>query len=327
MNSLFRLLFIFSLFHFNLCHAAIFGNDDRFSMHSGSPNYNLGQATAVGVLSSLIESSSGDDLNTFEIFPDSLTDVMCKTEKFHNMPSLAYACSGFLIAPDILVTAGHCMVNKGVTENEEGMYCEVYTWLFGYEVDQKGQVNLAKIPYENQYRCKKIIYAVLDEKSPYRDYALVQLDRPVVGREPLKMSAQALKLNDPVKMIGYPMGIPMTYSGNAQVVLNKEAESTFFTDLDAFDGNSGSAVFNTKNEVVGILVAGSPMTSFVSTGSGTNACHVYNKCDQQGLYCTENDTQSKTSSASRAERAVSEVQKIEPLLELVKKHQEKNKKI
>ena len=56
-------------------------------------------------------------------------------------------------------------------------------------------------------------------------------------------------------MLGYPSVLPLKYTYNAKVV-NDSNIKYFEADLDAFGGNSGSAVFNDDGEVTGILVRG-----------------------------------------------------------------------
>jgi len=89
-------------------------------------------------------------------------------------------------------------------------------------------------------------------------------------------------------MIGYPLGTPMKLAKNARVIFNNEEAQSFITNLDAFEGNSGSPVFNEKNEVSGILVNGTPMSSFIKdTG---RSCSFYNHCDESGKECKVADS-------------------------------------
>ncbi|MCC6137424.1 MAG: trypsin-like peptidase domain-containing protein, partial [Bdellovibrionaceae bacterium] len=280
---LFSILFIFS----SSSLAAIFGIDNRVSLLPESPNNIYGRSTAVAVLSSLIEPDSADG-TTYQLLTDSLEDYLCKDQRFYNMKSLAYACSGFLVAPDLIVTAGHCMVNTGTAENEEDMYCDAYGWLFDYQLNKDGSVQTTKIPADKYYRCKKIIFAV-NKNNPSTDYALVQLDRPVTDRKPLTLNPDTVKQGQFVSMIGYPMGMPMVRASSASVMLNLEEYGSFVTNLDAFDGNSGSAVFNAKNEVIGILIAGTPAEGLLDVVGEDSSCSRYTKCDNFGKNCTSGD--------------------------------------
>ena len=316
----FILIFAFGMtFYTSSGQAAVFGFDDRTLVTPHSAHYLRGRSTAVGILWSFIEKDESSP-PSYKIYTEPLHKLFCTNEKFSSQPSLNFACSGFLVGPDLLATAGHCMVNFGISQNEPGLFCESYGWLFGYESGTGGNVHLDNIPEKNYYKCKKIVYAIKEDDPPYRDYALVQLDRTVEGREPLVLSTENVKVHDSIYMLGYPMGIPLTLSNNARVLVYEEQDTSFYTDLDAFDGNSGSAVFNRKNQVVGILVGGTPLESFISLKEDSkNSCYVYNKCDKQGRNCTQDD-QISSFIFQKTNRSASEVQKIEPILDLIREY-------
>jgi V8-like Glu-specific endopeptidase len=240
---------------------------------------------------------------------------LCAGERFDSDPSLGYSCSGFLVGPDLIATAGHCMVNTGENHNETETYCKVYSWLFDYQIDAGGKANVDTIPAEHLYQCKQVIYAVREEGAPYRDYALVQLDRPVANREPLLLADPTTRpIKTPLSMIGYPFGTPAKLSSGAEILLDDLARTSFITNLTAFEGNSGSAVFDSSNEVVGILIGGTPSSSLVE--DDVKKCQRYNRCDETGSHCTEVDKD--TSVFPGFQRTGSEVQRIEPIIRLIK---------
>lgn len=290
--------------------AAIFGADDRINISPSGPSYEMARSTAVAVLSANHSTPAPGILN---LITGSTSDLVCPEERFSKEPYLSWACSGFLVAPDLIATAGHCMVNVGESRNEAGSYCEVFSWLFDYHQGLSGQTQTGGIPADKLYGCKQIIYAVKEEQAPYRDFALVRLNRPVTDRPPLKISAQTVAKQESLSMIGYPFGTPAKLSWNAKVLLDDPARESFITNLDAFDGNSGSAVFNSAGEVVGILVGGTPSLPFVA---GKNSCDLYNRCREDGTGCTLPDQD--TSVFPGFQRVGSEVQRIAPILELMK---------
>ncbi len=290
--------------------AAIFGVDDREAITPKSRHYQLSRATAIAVLSSLQRPGAA---GAIDLWVDELVNL-CPTVRFQKDPSLSYACSGFLVAPDLIVTAGHCMVNTGESRNETKNYCEAFSWLFDYNLDSQGQIDTTKVPAENFYKCKQVVYAVKDETAPYRDYALVQLDRPVLGRTPLKLATTPLAQGAKLSMIGYPLGTPAKRSAPAGILKNDPRHQVLITSLDAFEGNSGSAVMNAKNEVVGILIGGTPSQGFVPARD--RACEIYNKCAENGTGCLFADQD--TSVFPGFQRVGSEVQRIAPVAQLIK---------
>ena len=291
-NDMKRLVGVLILLILNLmalkASADIFGVDDRRNPVFGTNEYKLSKSVAVGVLSSLIENNK---VSGFDIWTDKLTDYMCKDERFVKQPSIAYACTGFLIGPDLLMTAGHCSSNyQEVIDSSDG-YCEAYTWLFDYVETSVKKVKKQKISEDNLYRCKRIVYAVVETDGIGRDFALIQLDRAVTKRGYLTLAKKKARVGEAVSMIGAPMGLPLKVTDNAKVLKNNEDESTFMTDLDAFQGNSGSPVFNRKSEVMGILVGGTP--NEVTYKDEKLRCERYNFCDQDGENCKNSVEQSR----------------------------------
>ncbi len=270
-------LTLLALLTLSSAHADIFGRDDRVDLLSTSSKNELGRAVAVGVLNSL-----WTDLGTgrSELWADPISDFMCSDERFNSQASVSYACTGFLIGEDLLVTAGHCGTNTGEVRNSSENYCEAYTWMFDYRAD----TDPTSVPNSDIYKCKEIIYAVQQEiDGNSHDFALVRLDRKVEGRTPLKIAKKEAKLGDAVTMIGHPMGLPLKYTSNARVFRGEEGRS-FLTNLDAFAGNSGSPVFNFKNEVVGVLIAGNP--ALATYRDSKLGCDRFNRCDELGKNCT-----------------------------------------
>lgn len=274
-----KVLSLFTVVAFvSVANAAIFGVDNRQNLDANSPMQKYARATAVAVLTgnqTIVNSKLNIDAAP-------LSEALCKDERFSSEPSLSYACTGFLVAPDLLVTAGHCVSNHEEVKNEKEGYCAVFDWMFDYQ-SRNGAAQTVGISMDRVYRCKQIVYAIEEDRAPFRDFALVQLDRPVLDREPLKLSTAAVGTGDRVSMIGYPLGLPVKLTDGAKVIVNDLSRQAFVTNLDAFDGNSGSPVFNSTNEVVGILVAGTPSESWVRDEK--KSCDILNRCDENGRNC------------------------------------------
>ena len=215
------------------------------------------------------------------------TAKLCKDEKFATQPIVG-DCTGFLVGKDLLATAGHCISDGTSAGGTSGFveYCSSHSWLFDYKMEKDSSFKLENIQEHNLYKCKKIVKAKLfgDE-----DFALIQLDRPVTGRKPLKLSSKGkVKAGDKLFVVGHPSGLPMKFANDAKAF---EIEDAYFsTNLDTFGGNSGSPVFNAKTyEVVGILVRGD-IDYVLSTHDG-EACRRVNVCNKRRAGCIEDDPQ------------------------------------
>jgi V8-like Glu-specific endopeptidase len=228
------------------------------------------------------------DLISFLELPllsDPMGNQVCADEKFANQPLLP-DCSGFLIAEDLLATAGHCLMDPGrVVKNQMTEYCNEYQWIFDYET-KNGQVeSLESVDRNKIYSCKRVVIAKLDGDV---DYAIIQLDRKVTDRAPLKLRKKGkISVGQSIFVIGHPSGLPKKYAGGAEVIQNKSKEY-FSTNLDTFGGNSGSPVFNADSlEVEGILVRGK--MDYVDSEYQGEYCLRPNRCNRAGSACTEDD--------------------------------------
>jgi V8-like Glu-specific endopeptidase len=188
---------------------------------------------------------------------------LCSDEPFYNQNSAAF-CSGFLVAPDTIASAGHCIRSQAS--------CEDTKFVFDFVMNSAGD-RAVEVPASNVYSCKQLIHSVANGHG--EDFSVVKLDRPVSGRRPLSLAAQTPSRGTPLTVIGYPIGLPVKVAGGASV---RDLKPEFLVaNLDTFGGNSGSAVFNTNTGAVeGILVRGE--RDFITDG----ACRRSNVCTDSG---------------------------------------------
>lgn len=309
-----QVVFILSLFVTFAANAAIFGADDRQILTPLSPQAPLGRSVAIAVLSSNYKTQPN---GTIDLDVDAQGNL-CQAERFQKQPSLSYSCTAFLVGPDLIATAGHCVyaVNtpNETLEHETELACKSFLWLFDYQTDSRGVTKTKGLPASNLYRCKEIVYGVQHEKAPFDDYALIRLDRPVVGRTPFKIATNEPGIASQLFMIGHPFGTPLTITRNGRVTLSNPARTSFVTSLDAFEGNSGGPVFNANQEIVGILVGGTP--SLNTYEDATAKCERYNRCNEDGTKCSLPDKD--TSIFPGFQKVGSDVQRIAPIRELLK---------
>jgi len=170
---------------------------------------------------------------------------LCKGEAFREQPMGAF-CSGTLVAPDLVMTAGHCV--------KTSFDCAGTKVAFGYALKSAGQYPDRVEPSE-VYSCKNIVTREQDDRGA--DYALIRLDRPVANHEPLPVNrGAAVTPGTRLFVIGYPVGLPVKVAGGASV-RSVSFMDYFVANLDTYGGNSGSAVFNeTTGLIEGILVRG-----------------------------------------------------------------------
>ena len=191
---------------------------------------------------------------------------VCSTEPYRTQPTPAF-CSGFLAAPDLFVTAGHCVTSS--------TQCASTTIAFGFRMDDASTVR-SVLDAQDVYRCAAIVGRV---QTTTDDWAVLRLDRAVTGRTPLPIRRTgAVSLGDPLVVIGHPSGLPQKIAGGA-TVRSITSANYFEANLDTYGGNSGSPVFNAvTGEVEGVLVRGN--ADYVYNSS--LACYVSNVCPDTG---------------------------------------------
>ncbi len=191
---------------------------------------------------------------------------VCSTEPYRTQPTSAF-CTGFLVGPDLLATAGHCITSA--------TSCASTTIAFGFRMDASATVR-SVLDAGEVYRCAAIVGRT---QTTTDDWAVVRLDRAVTGRAPLPIRRSgSVALGDPLVVMGHPSGLPIKVAGGATVRANSQAYY-FEANVDTYGGNSGSPVFNaTTGEVEGILVRGN--TDYVYNAAG--ACYVSNVCPDTG---------------------------------------------
>ncbi len=244
----------------------VYGEDNRLDYYQVQNPALLALADSTVALMKneiLIQDTEGNYSVTDSTFEESYN--LCASEPFKDQINPGF-CSGFLVGPDTIVTAGHCIENQSD--------CTDTSFVFGFNVPKAGNVN-TNFSKDDVYKCKEILGR--DQEGSGPDWAIIKLDREVLGRVPLKVRTEGTAaIGDSLVVIGHPVGLPVKISGGANV---REIDDNgfFVANLDTYGGNSGSAVFNlTTKEVEGILVRGDD--DFVYEGE----CRVSNVCTDEG---------------------------------------------
>ncbi|MGK3988614.1 serine protease [Sorangium sp. So ce136] len=149
----------------------------------------------------------------------------------------------FLLSDRVVATAGHCVPPENVDE---------LLVIFGYRMN--GGAATTSFSPANVRRVRRVIDARLDVDTG-EDWALLELERPVPHVKPLaRLRSTAMRVSEPVYVIGYPLGLPVKYALDARV---RDVQPLYFhATLDTFEGNSGSPVLDAHGEVAGIFVRG-----------------------------------------------------------------------
>ena len=168
----------------------------------------------------------------------------CPDVKFSGQQYLA-RCSSSLIGEDLILTAGHCI------DDDVKKWCQDYVVVFDYAVGVGDKI----IQKKNIFNCKEVIYKKF-EGAFDEDLALIRLEKKVTGRDIISISKTPVAVNDPLTMIGYPLGIAQKIVDDGSLTRIGPDKYSFRHNLDSFSSNSGGPLFNVNGEQVGVLVRG-----------------------------------------------------------------------
>lgn len=200
----------------------------------------------------------------FTKFPPPDNGPICPSSLFYGEDSVIAGRTGFLIAPNIIMTAPHVsgssfnpqqfvVIFRHSQQTAGGAGCTNFTW---------SSIPRADVYFPNS---STAVVNTLDASGRY-DYAAFTLDRSVINRAPVKIRRSGTpRLGDVLISAGYPertservdsaviydgigstTGLPVfvTYPGNY-----------LLANLNSFAGDSGSPVYNSSDDVVEAAVA------------------------------------------------------------------------
>ncbi len=169
-------------------------------------------------------------------------NALCDDEPYRDQPAPGF-CSGVLVAPDLVATAGHCVTCADVTDMAA---------VFGF-VMSDALTPVLTFNADQVYRLTDVVAY----QQGYPDWSLVRLDREVTNHTPVNVRISGRSSEGQALLIvGHPYGIPRKYDAGGTLRANT-AEAFFEANLDAYPGSSGSGVFHgDSREVEGLLTAG-----------------------------------------------------------------------
>jgi hypothetical protein len=139
--------------------------------------------------------------------------------------------------------------------------------------------HLAAIRDEDVYSCNAVVSQKAPRGSSYTpDFAIIQLDRPVAGgHAPASIRpATPLGQGESLSMIGFGSGLPAKIDSGGSVADPRAEQLDFFVaNVDAFQGHSGSATFDSENRLAGILIGGRTPDYVPSEGESCARVSVY----------------------------------------------------
>ena len=262
---------------------------DRYKVEVDDPRYELARSSA---LLTLVKNLSTSASGGWELKLDdekgrhrTLGEVagLCEGERFAEQPFAGGgSCSGTLIAPDLMLTAGHCFSDAERVAPSAPVVqkaCDDTKVVFDFAYDAEGDTP-SWFPENDVYQCKKVLARELHRElllGKIIDYAIIKLDRDVEGRSPVPLrGGSPMDADAPVTQVGHPYAIPQKLADG--VVLGGVACGDTHYDSDVLAGNSGSGLFDVRTRTVAGVFARSSGRNY--TLDRDRGCNVIAVCGE-----------------------------------------------
>tara|TARA_R110000868_G_scaffold118569_4_gene314426 strand:- start:6703 stop:7557 length:855 start_codon:yes stop_codon:yes gene_type:complete len=261
-----KFIYLFLLLPIAL-HASIFNGDSRYEPRLEGSSDLVTRSRSVPAIfrNSALKKQLNGDYQAINWSSQNLG--FCRDAKFAGQPHLAN-CSATLIAPDLVLTAAHCLEKADID-------CSGYKIVFDFALG----ANIEVFSKEQVYGCKEVIYYQFDQSLASDDLAIIRLDRKVRDREPIIVSKKKPSIDETLSMIGYPLGLPQKADDDGKITSVDHKNISFKHDLDTFSCNSGGPIFNEAGELLGVLVRGTGPNQTTRTNDTCNDWSVAGRSD------------------------------------------------
>lgn len=239
----------------------VFDADNRKDWYDADPR---SQATSLQTAclvekNKLVQLQNGN--YTLKSRPFSEAKYLCSTERFYEQPVSGF-CSGFAVSSNLVITAGHCINKKNLSD---------FVIVFDFKMVDKETVKKEYLSTDI-YLPIEIVDSGWNEQGV--DYGILKVNRTIPKHRIALIREQRVKDSEPIFVMGHPCGLPIKIANQASVKSNSNL-NFFSTDLDTYGGNSGSPVYDTAHQIVGILVRGATDFKY----DYQNKCYISRICE------------------------------------------------
>lgn len=235
--------------------AAVIEGDDRMEAYQAPDAFTRKHALGTPALwlkNDLVDNGNGTTRLPTQPYTTKGERPLCPGTKFLGQqrgPSLS--CTAFLVAPNLIATARHCLTNWGRQWHD-------FTVVFGHQYAGSTTPPPSSVPNGDVYT---LVELVAQGQAQLADWAVLRLNRdvpasrPIFGVDPAGAPgiAQFVSLSTTMATLGYPDGLPLKYAADSRA---QELDSEqFLTFLDIMSGSSGGPVFDRDTQMARGLIS------------------------------------------------------------------------
>ena len=164
-------------------------------------------------------------------------------------------CSGTLIAPDLVLTAAHCVVNP-----DTGLPFPIYRVQFvagWHKGAHAGASKARRVWTDPGYPATRGETRIAELPAVARDLALIGLATPLTGPRPLAVS-ETSAISGPAALMGYRKDRPHVLSDHLGCTTSAPLGRVLRLDCPVLEGTSGAPVLKSRGDkwvIVGVVSA------------------------------------------------------------------------
>lgn len=204
---------------------------------------------------------------------------MCAGQRFASQAAIPANCTGFIVGPRHIATAGHCFAADALGS------CSAASVVFRWRKDSAGTNPNPAILLEHIYDCSSILR---DGTAEGEDWTVFEVDRNITSSAATPRGPLAFA-NGPTSL-GTLVNIPSHFAGlatkwNSDVITDLPSASSPFirAKVDLTGGSSGAPWIDASNKVVGVFSRGPTEI----TSPPANSCITEKNCFNPAGTCTQ----------------------------------------